>query len=135
MASKKNIEVGVQCEGNLLITSDKLCLSRIVDNLLSNALKFSSSGKKIGVRASTLQGNHLKIEVQDEAPGFSPEEASKLFQKFQKLSARPTAGESSTGLGLYVAKSMAEKIHGKITCVTKEKVGSTFSVELPKTIT
>jgi signal transduction histidine kinase len=76
----------------------------------------------------------LKIEVHDEARGFLSDELPKLFHKFQRHSARPTAGESSTGIGLFIAQSMAEKIGGKIMCTTTEGIGSVFSVELPKTI-
>jgi signal transduction histidine kinase len=97
-------------------------------------VKFSSGGKKITVRADTLFIHHLKIEVQDEANGIAKEELPKLFNKFQKLSNLPTAGESSTGLGLFIAKSMAEKIGGRVTCTTTAGVGSIFSAELPKTI-
>lgn len=134
IADKKDITLEVECEANLMVVSDKQCLTRVIDNLLANAVKFSPAGKKVWVRADTLFIHHLKIDIQDEASGFSKEEAARLFQKFQKLSPRPTAGESSTGLGLFVAQAMAEKIGGKISCSTKEKVGSTFSVELPKTI-
>lgn len=134
IAQKKNIGLEVECEPNLVVVTDKQCLARVVDNLLSNAVKFSSAGKKIVVRADTLFINHLKIEVQDEASGIAKEELPKLFNKFQKLSNLPTAGESSTGLGLFIAKSMAEKIGGKVLCTTTAGVGSIFSVELPKTI-
>lgn len=134
IAAKKDIELNIECESNLTVTTDKQCLGRVVDNLLSNAVKFSPSGKKVWVRADTLFINHLKIEVQDEAPGFLPEEVPMLFQKFRKFSTPPTGGESSTGLGLFVARSMAEKIGGKITCVTTSRVGSTFSIELPKSV-
>ena len=134
VASQKNLEFDAVCEQNLIVTTDKQCISRVIDNLLSNALKFSPSGKKITVRADTLFINHVKIEVQDEAGGFLPEEKDAVFQKFQKLSIRPTAGESTTGLGLFIAKSMTEKIGGKITCTTTAKIGSVFSVELPKKI-
>lgn len=134
VAAQKNLEFDAVCEQNLIITTDKQCLSRALDNLLSNAVKFSPPGKTIRVRADTLFINHIKIEVQDEAGGFLPEEKENIFQKFQKLSARPTAGESTTGLGLFIAKSMIEKIGGKVTCTTTAKIGSVFSVELPKTI-
>ena len=134
IASKKDIDFMVDCEPNLNVTTDKQCLTRVIDNLLANAVKFSARGKKITVRADTLFIDHLKIEVQDEANGIAKDELAKLFHKFQKLSNLPTAGESSTGLGLFVAKSMAEKIGGKITCISTAGVGSTFSVELPKSI-
>ncbi|HEU5291524.1 MAG TPA: HAMP domain-containing sensor histidine kinase [Cyclobacteriaceae bacterium] len=134
IATRKDIVVTVECEPNLNVTTDKQCLTRVIDNLLGNAVKFSDRGKKITVRADILSIHHLKIEVQDEANGIDKDELSKLFHKFQKLSNLPTAGESSTGLGLFIAKSMAEKIGGKITCKTRAGVGSNFSVELPKTI-
>ena len=133
VAAKKEIELHVECEKNLFANTDKQCLVRVIDNLLANAIKFSPPKTKVIVRADTLFINHLKIEVQDEARGFTPDDLPKLFQKFQKLSATPTGGESSTGLGLFVAQSMAEKIGGKISCSTKERIGSTFSLELPKT--
>jgi len=134
IATKKNIHLAMECEANLIVTTDRQCLTRVIDNLLANAVKFSARGKNIIVRASTQFTHQVKIEIQDEANGIAKDELSKLFQKFQKLSNLPTAGESSTGLGLFIAKSMAEKIGGKVTCTTTAGVGSTFSVELPKTI-
>ena len=134
IASKKDLVLSVECEPHLHVTTDKQCLARVIDNLLANAVKFSARGKKITVRADTLFIDHLKIEVQDEANGIANDELPKLFQKFQKLSNLPTAGESSTGLGLFIAKSMAEKLGGKIKCRTTAGVGSVFSVELPKKI-
>lgn len=134
IAVKKDITLTVTCEPNLQVVTDKQCFTRVVDNLLSNAVKFSARGKKITVHADTLFINHLKIEIQDEANGIAKDDVPKLFQKFQKLSNLPTAGESSTGLGLFIAQSMAEKIGGKIKCTTTAGVGSIFSVELPKRI-
>jgi signal transduction histidine kinase len=131
IAAKKNLNIECSCENNLIVTTDKQCLGRVIDNLLANALKFSSPGKKIHVRA-TQSANRISVEVQDDAGGFLESERNQIFQKFQKLSARPTAGESSTGLGLFVAQSMAEKIGSKITCSTTERVGSVFSFELSK---
>jgi len=131
IAEKKGIELLEEYENNLTINTDKQCVHRVLDNILSNALKFSSAGKKVWVRLSSMPSHQIKIEIQDEARGFLANDLTKLFQKFQKLAARPTAGESSTGLGLFVAKSMAEKINGKISCKSTEGVGSVFSVVLP----
>jgi len=134
IASKKNIELELTYESNLIVTTDKQCLSRAIDNLLANAVKFSPAGKKVSVHADAPFVNYIKIEVQDEAHGFSSDEVPRLFHKFQKFSVRPTGGESSTGLGLFIAQAMAEKIGGKTKCVTTEGAGSVFSVEIPKTI-
>jgi signal transduction histidine kinase len=131
IAEKKRIELLENCENGLIIRTDKQCAHRVLDNILSNAIKFSATGKKVWVRLSSLTSQEVKIEIEDEARGFLPEEVVKLFQKFQKLNARPTAGESSTGLGLFVAKSMADKINGEISCRTTEGLGSVFTVVLP----
>ena len=132
IAEIKYLEILTDCQDNLVAITDSRWLTRSIDNLLANAVKFSPKGKKIWVRAHALSPDQLKIEVQDEAQGFTTDEISLLFQKFQKFSAQPTGGESKTGLGLFVANAMIEKLGGKLTCTTKEKTGSTFSLELPK---
>jgi signal transduction histidine kinase len=131
LAGKKNINIHINAIGEAIIISDNLCLSRVADSLLSNAIKFSSEGKEIFVNVKS-ENNHVEISVRDEARGFTSDDMKKLFSKFQKLSAKPTSGESTTGLGLYIAKKMLDKINGKITCETKEGLGSTFTVILPK---
>jgi two-component system sensor histidine kinase/response regulator len=131
IAEKKKIELFENCESGLIIHTDKQCAHRVLDNILSNAIKFSAAGKKVWVRLSSVTSQQVKIEIEDEARGFLSGDYEKLFQKFQKLSARPTAGESSTGLGLFVAKSMADKISGEISCRTIAGLGSVFTVILP----
>jgi signal transduction histidine kinase len=130
IAEKKRIQLTEKSASGVITQTDKQCLHRVLDNLISNALKFSSSSKKVEVRLSTTPEN-VVIEIEDEARGFLKADEEKFFQKFQKLTARPTAGESSTGLGLYIAKSMVEKIGGNITYKTTEGIGSIFSVTLP----
>jgi signal transduction histidine kinase len=131
LAGKKNIHLHINTTEEVVITSDNQCLSRVADSLISNAIKFSSEGKEIFVAVKS-ENNHVEISVRDEARGFTTEDMDKLFSKFQKLSAKPTSGESTTGLGLYIAKKMLDKINGTITCETKEGIGSTFTVSLPK---
>ena len=74
---------------------------------------------------------HLRFQVIDEGPGIAPEEEDQLFKKFSKLSARPTAGESSTGLGLSLVKRYVELIGGKVWYEGKYGTGAIFSVEFP----
>lgn len=74
----------------------------------------------------------LRIEVQDEGPGLSEEDKVHLFGKFARLSARPTGGEHSTGLGLSIAKKMVEAMNGKVWCESELGQGATFIVELPQ---
>lgn len=112
------------------ITDEKL-ISRIFDNLLSNAIKFSEPGKNIFV---TLSGSNGTVEfgVKDEGPGISPEDQKKMFKKFQRLSARPTGGETSTGLGLSIIKTLVEKLDGEIVLQSDLGKGTEFRVRFPR---
>jgi len=72
------------------------------------------------------------VAVKDEGPGISKEDQKNLYRKFQRLSARPTGGESSTGLGLSIVKALVEKMGSEIVCESEEGAGTTFSVKLDK---
>ncbi len=76
-----------------------------IDNLVSNAIKYSPIGGKIAAAWSTHDEDGAMIRVSDEGAGLSPEDLGRLFGRFQRLSAKPTAGESSTGLGLSIVKT------------------------------
>lgn len=131
VADKKKLIIEVtHSSRDIIITTDKQCLDRVVGNLLSNACKFSSPDQKI-VLTTTLTGKNLQIEIKDEIGGFTPDEYQTLFTKFKKYSAQPTANESSTGLGLFIAKSMANRIGASLECKTVEGIGSTFVITLP----
>ncbi|PZR29256.1 MAG: hypothetical protein DI538_24100 [Azospira oryzae] len=113
-----------------LINTDADILQRILDNLISNALKFSSAGKS--VRIETVEKNtELFIKVMDEGPGITKEEIPLLFGKFQKLAARPTAGESSTGLGLSIVKELVQLLEGTIRVESTPGKGTAFIVIFP----
>lgn len=130
LAGKKGITFSTEIADGVRIHSDNVLVTRVVDNILSNAIKFSPLTKTIEVRLRE-GGDEARIEIKDEAPGFTGSDISKMYRKFQKLSAKPTAGESTTGLGLYISKAMLSKIGGKIQCVSTEGKGSTFIVSLP----
>ncbi len=112
------------------IKSDKNVITQILDNLISNAIKFSEEEKNVFINID-LKGSKTIISVKDEGPGFGEEELPHLFNKFVKFSSKPTAGESTTGLGLSIAKSLTEIIHGNIWCESVKGKGSSFFVELP----
>jgi len=112
------------------IHTDRQCLQRAVDNVLSNAVKFSFPGKSVTVRATCI-GTEAVIEIEDEARGFLPVEQEQMFQKFSRFSNRPTGGESSTGLGLYIAQAMMHQINGRVECMTTEGLGSVFRLIFP----
>ncbi|MDN5200746.1 ATP-binding protein [Fulvivirgaceae bacterium BMA10] len=129
-AEKKNIEFKVEIDGDHLMASlDENYLTQIYENLISNALKFSDRGKSVVVRLFKTPEGLIRTEIQDEGPGISEVEMSKLFEKFQRLSARPTGGESSVGLGLSIVKKYVEAMDGNIWCESEPGKGAKFVVE------
>jgi signal transduction histidine kinase len=114
--------------------ADEQAVMQVLDNLISNAVKYSPHGKQIFVRAvgrAVNSADVVRIEVQDEGEGISPEDMTRLFGKFARLSARPTGGEHSTGLGLSIVKQMVEAMNGRVWCESEAGKGATFIVELP----
>ena len=130
LAEKKKITVFFEKSADIIMQSDKLTLNRIVENLLSNALKFSYPEKNIWITLSRTEMN-CELKIIDQGPGIGKEDQTKLFQKYQRLAARPTAGESSTGLGLYLVKNMVEKLGGTVSYFGDVGRGSEFSIVLP----
>ncbi len=130
-ASKKNINLELNGEGDTLFISDEKFLDNSLQNLLSNAIKFSP--KKSIVKISYEQTEEgLRIKVRDEGPGFTQKDKELLFEKFQKLSASPTGGESSSGVGLPIAKSLIDRLGGKLYLNEEYRDGAEFIVDLPK---
>jgi signal transduction histidine kinase len=129
-------EIALHCvpvnvtERGVWIRSDRRMAVAVLDNLVSNAVKYSPQNKNVFVR---VQPSHkiLRVEVQDEGPGISAEDMQKMFGKFARLSAQPTGGEHSTGLGLSIVKKLVEAMQGKVWCESELGKGATFIVELP----
>ncbi|MEM7536713.1 MAG: tetratricopeptide repeat-containing sensor histidine kinase [Chloroflexota bacterium] len=118
--------------GTALAYVDPDIYKQILDNLVSNAVKYSPSGKAVQIRVHK-KDNMFACEVQDQGLGLSQEDQDRLFGKFAQLSARPTGGEHSTGLGLYLTKKMVELMGGQIWATSPGKdMGSTFVVEVPE---
>jgi two-component system sensor histidine kinase/response regulator len=109
---------------------DPSVMVQVLENLISNAIKYSPVGKKILVSLSK-EGSAVRCAVRDEGPGLSEEDQKKLFGKFARLSAKPTGGEHSTGLGLSIVKKMVEAMNGKVWCESELGKGATFVVQLP----
>lgn len=129
-ARQKEIEVAVS-EDDAKVYADHTYLLLIFENLISNSLKFSEKSQKVTIEISP-ESKSVQVKVMDEGPGIKPEEESQLFEKFAKLSARPTAEESSSGLGLSLVKRYTEQIGGKVWYDREASSGATFVVELPK---
>lgn len=116
---------------NALVRADADRLHQILDNLLSNAIKFSPKNSRIEVKVFNTE-HEIRVEVRDSGPGFRAEDQVLLFKRFQRLSARPTGGESSTGLGLSIVRDLTQ-MHGGVARAQSpgEGQGSVFSVSLP----
>ena len=144
-AAAKNITLHCTVEAvSTAALVDEQAIIEVLENLISNAVKYSPHGKNVFVRLndegkeqkeqnadSALPPAFLRVEVQDEGPGISPEDMKKLFTKFARLSAQPTGDEQSTGLGLSIVKKMVEAMNGKVWCESELGKGATFIVELP----
>ena len=121
-------------EGRVWVRADAALLAQVGGNFVSNALKFSPPGATVRVALLVApEGGVARLAVTDEGPGIGAAERDRLFRKFERGSARPTAGESSTGLGLAVAKRLAEAMAGAVGCDSPVEGarGATFWVELP----
>lgn len=122
----------------LSVYADAQALQQVLDNLVSNAVKYSPEWAQVSVRAQRHTSKNgeakVRIEVQDEGPGLTEEDKSKLFTKFARLSAKPTGQESSTGLGLSIVKRLVEAMQGCVWCESEHGKGATFIVELPEAV-
>jgi signal transduction histidine kinase len=129
-ASRKNINLRIGTSPELWATADRAATLQILDNLISNALKYSPPNTTVHIHTLPEQ-NHVLVKIRDEGPGISEADQRKLFQKFSRLSARPTGGESSTGLGLSIVKRLAEAMGGTVQCHSSLGAGATFILRLP----
>ncbi len=131
MAKAKNVSLAVHIhDPQLTLCVIPFWVNRILDNLLSNALKYTRVGTTVTVRTFVADAQ-CAIAITDQGPGIAPEEQQRLFQRFTTLSAKPTGGESSSGVGLYLSQQLAALMHGRITVDSTVGVGSTFTLWLP----
>jgi signal transduction histidine kinase len=163
-AEAKNVALHFESFTDGECLGDHTAVLQVMDNLVSNALKYSPGNKNVwfriyGEKAWTQRNDTayalqtgvqnatngfagdvhkyptklcVRIEVQDEGPGLSEDDMKKLFGKFQRLSAKPTSGEQSTGLGLSIVKKMVEAMNGEVWCESAFGQGAVFVVELPQ---
>lgn len=130
LADKKNITLHAELEAVPEFYFDSNRMGQVVDNLLSNAVKYSPPDKKVFIKLVSHEET-VTLSVKDEGPGISTDEQGQLFQHFQKLSARPTGGESSSGLGLAIAQRIVEEHQGSIGVDSQLGQGATFYFTLP----
>jgi signal transduction histidine kinase len=105
-------------------------LHQIVDNLLSNAVKYTARGKAVEVRLR-VEGLSVVCEIHDQGPGLSQADQLKLYQKFTRLTPRPTGQEYSSGLGLFIVKKLSDMMQTEIECESELGHGTCFRVRVP----
>ena len=130
-AARKNITLCLGATPGLWAKADQAATLQILDNLISNALKFSPPMTTVHVHTMP-EAENMVVAVRDQGPGLSEDDQKKLFGKFTRLTARPTGGEGSTGLGLSIVKRLAEVMSGTVQCHSALGAGATFSLRLPK---
>ncbi|HSL04034.1 MAG TPA: HAMP domain-containing sensor histidine kinase [Nitrospiraceae bacterium] len=113
------------------VWTDRVAIAAVLDNLFSNAVKYSPLGTRIWIQVSADRDG-VVCSVRDEGPGLSEEDQAKLFQPGVRLTPEPTGGEPSTGYGLAVAKEFIERLGGTIWCESRLGQGSCFSIRLPR---
>lgn len=129
-SDSKNIRIVADLD-EVVASLDRTLVVQIIDNLLSNAIKFSSHNSEVRVFLHD-QSETFRIIIQDDGPGITEEDMPHLFQKFRKLSARPTGGESSTGLGLSIVRKYVEIMNGKVWCESEFGKGAAFIAQFKK---
>lgn len=129
--AKKQIRVNLTLPDSVpQVVSHSDTLQQILDNLVSNAVKYSPLGSQVDISLQ-ITSNAAQIRIQDQGPGFTEADKAKLFNKFARLSAKPTGGEHSTGLGLFIVRKLVEALHSKVWCESQTGQGACFVLELP----
>jgi two-component system sensor histidine kinase/response regulator len=132
-ARRKGIGLEYVGDSEASVAADRNALDQVLDNLISNAVKFSPSGRTVRVSVTTGRSGGPICRVEDEGPGFTDEDKAHMFRRYCRLSARPTDGEPSTGLGLSIVKKLVDDMGGQIRCESTYGHGAAFIFELPAT--
>ena len=133
LAARKDQTITVVAPPDHAAVCDSDRIREAIDNLVSNAIKYSPIGGTIDLLVAQEDGG-IVVQVKDQGAGLSPEDISRLFGRFQRLSAKPTAGETSTGLGLSIVKRIVDLHGGRVTVESAgQGQGATFKMTLPVT--
>lgn len=114
-----------------LVDADQFKINAVLDNLITNAIKYTRPGGNVTIQFDDKNGQHV-VHIRDTGLGLSPDDLKRVFVSFGRLSTRPTAGEPSTGLGLAIVKKVVEIHGGRVWVESEKNKGSQFSFSLPK---
>lgn len=129
-ATEKNITLNAQELSTTTVKADKQRLAQALNNILSNAIKFSPVNGQIRIWTK-LHGQGLRIYVQDEGPGIAPEFRERMFQKFSQADSSDRRSKGGTGLGLAITKELMARMEGDVGFTSEAGQGATFWLEVP----
>ena len=130
LAEEKDITLTLATSPLPLLAGDRARLAQLLDNLVSNAIKFTPEGGRVDVRASAARGNAI-LEVRDTGMGISADEQEHIFERFFRTSRATEQAIQGTGLGLAISKAIVHAHAGRITLASSEGEGATFRVAIP----
>ncbi len=130
-ALQKKIHIVSNCSKDLIVWANRDLLNIILSNLITNAIKYSSTGAIIAVNA-TLENEEIHLFVKDNGMGIEPEELEKIFEEFYRTRRARKIERDGTGLGLPIVQRAVESLDGKITVYSELGKGSTFHIFLPR---
>lgn len=134
-ASKKGIQLGkTNGSGDSAAELDQKPVSRVIDNLISNAVKFSNPDTRIRLVLDS-DDSTVSLKVEDEGPGIPEEEFHALFKEFGRTSNLPTGGESSSGIGLFVCQRIMQRHGGQISAENRSEGGARFTITFKRKLT
>lgn len=128
LGDEKGITTSIEIEENLPeVIADYDAIQRVLENLISNAYKFSPKESTVRISATKV-GDQVQVAVRDQGPGITEADRTKLFTKFEKLTALPTGNEKSTGLGLFIVKNLMAEMNGTILVESELNKGTIFKI-------
>ena len=130
LALEKNIKFQIKCHDTRMVSFDAPRIGQVLDNLLTNAIKFSPVNGVIEIIMEP-GNNYIKVTISDEGSGIKSEDLDNIFKPFKKFNTNLTENEKGTGLGLAIAKKMIELHNGRLTLTPSKKQGASFTFELP----
>jgi two-component system sensor histidine kinase/response regulator len=131
-ADAKHINLTTRLPKNVvLVQADQEGLMQALENLVSNAIKFTPEGGHVEMTVERPKAGMVRCLVRDTGPGFTQDDRAKMFQRYGRLSAQPTGDEPSTGLGLSIVKRLIDGMGGTIALADGKSAGAEFIVSLP----
>ena len=130
-AQVKGLALRLEVPERLVAAADAMALEQVIENLVSNAIKFSPGGGEISLACGRGRPGRVRCMVLDRGPGVSPTDQARLFRRYVRLTAQPTGNETSTGLGLALAKQDVGQMDGELWYEDRPGGGAVFAFELP----